>query len=272
MIWLGRIGLARFHQVLRVAVIGALLTATASAAPPSNPAFLGIKMLGGPAAEPGCIVDDVTPGGAAEAAHVRKHDVILALDDVRTGDCTELTAQIIAHQPGDNVKLDILRRAATVQLNLRLRSRAEVLQRKFVGAPLQLDVGDAGDAHPFDLAQLRGETRVLAWFGPSCDGCADLIEKVASKAKVIAVTHDEQKELERARLSAKLGVPVAIVSVKEFDDSAMNEDDRAYFMVIDCRGIVRFVLPIVPDADDADAAVDEVLAAVEQADHARARR
>ena len=40
-------------------------------------------------------------------------------------------------------------------------------------------------------------------------------------------------------------------------------------MVIDCRGVVRFVAPIAPDADDLDAALDEVLAAAEQAEHAR---
>jgi hypothetical protein len=52
----------------------------------------------------------------------------------------------------------------------------------------------------------------------------------------------------------------------------MGDKDRAFFLVIDCKGIVRLVMPIAPDSDDVDAAVDEVLAGAEQADHARARR
>ena len=36
-------------------------------------------------------------------------------------------------------------------------------------------------------------------------------------------------------------------------------------MVVDCRGIVQFVAPIAPDSDDLDAALDELLAAAEQA-------
>ena len=262
--------------MLRVVVIGSVLAAAwpATAAPPSNPAFLGVMMPGGPTSDPGCIVTGVTAGGAAEAAHVMKLDVILAIDGARTASCTELTAQIIAHQPGDEVHLDILRGREHVQLRVRLQSRAEVLQRKYVGAPLrELDVVDYDDAHEFDLGGLRGDTRVLAWFDPRCDGCAPLIEKVASTAKVVAVTYVEHAEGGRGRLSMKLGVPVALLpSQDEFDAAAMNETDRAYFMVIDCHGIVRFVLPVVPDADDADAAVDEVLAAVEQAEHARTHR
>ena len=45
-----------------------------------------------------------------------------------------------------------------------------------------------------------------------------------------------------------------------------------FFLVIDCRGVVRLVAPIAPDADDIDAATDEVLAGAEQAEHARTRR
>jgi len=49
----------------------------------------------------------------------------------------------------------------------------------------------------------------------------------------------------------------------------MGDDDRVYFFVIDCRGVVQLVAPIAPDADDIDASADEVAAAAEQAEHLR---
>ena len=36
-------------------------------------------------------------------------------------------------------------------------------------------------------------------------------------------------------------------------------------MVIDCRGIVQYAVPVVPSSDDADAVLDELYAAAEQA-------
>ena len=49
----------------------------------------------------------------------------------------------------------------------------------------------------------------------------------------------------------------------------MLEDERVFFMVIDGHGVVRFVAPLAPNADDLDAALDDLLAAAEQAEHAR---
>ena len=57
-----------------------------------------------------------------------------------------------------------------------------------------------------------------------------------------------------------------------FDALALKDSLRVSFMVIDCRGVVRFVAPIAPDADDLDAALDDILAAVEQAEYQRNRR
>jgi hypothetical protein len=43
-------------------------------------------------------------------------------------------------------------------------------------------------------------------------------------------------------------------------------------MVLDRTGVVRFIAPISPDDDAADAAIDDVLAAAEQAERAPTSR
>jgi hypothetical protein len=67
-------------------------------------------------------------------------------------------------------------------------------------------------------------------------------------------------------------VPLALATESTFSELAIDDPERVHFMVIDCRGVVRFVAPIAPGSDDLDAAIDEVLAAAEQAEHSRSQR
>ena len=52
----------------------------------------------------------------------------------------------------------------------------------------------------------------------------------------------------------------------------MPDNKRVHLAVIDCQGVVRFVAPLWPGADDEDAVYDEVVAAVEQQTVAHASR
>jgi hypothetical protein len=67
-----------------------------------------------------------------------------------------------------------------------------------------------------------------------------------------------------------LGVRMIVTQDKLF--ATLDETNRIYFMVLDRTGVVRFIAPIAPDDDAADAAVEDVLAAAEQAERARANR
>ena len=273
----------RFGGVRILAVLSLVLVAAAPSAragSPSNPAFLGIAMEQLPAR--GCFVRSVTPDSAAEAAWVQKEDRIVAIDGVATMDCNTLATQIVAHQPGDAIRLDVLRGLDHVVLHAVLMTRAEVLSAKFVGHELDSpEVTDLDDGTSYDLAHLHGRTHVLAWFDArECAACVTLVHRVVDTAEsrkdsacsdVVAVTAGDPKELGDLRLGARLGVPVAISPDLEsyFVDSGLIERDRAYFMVVDGSGLVRVVTPIATDDDDADAALDEVLAAADQAAHAR---
>src|SRR5204863_2623063 len=67
-------------------------------------------------------------------------------------------------------------------------------------------------------------------------------------------------------------LPLAVASDETFEELAIDDPERVYFTVIDSRGVVRFVAPVAPGSDDLEAAVDEVLAAAEQAEHQRMSR
>jgi hypothetical protein len=262
------------------------LTGLAYAGPPSNPAFLGISMEDARyrTAHDGCRVIEVTQMSAAEAAGLHREDVIEALDGVTTASCTQLTAEIIAHAPGDVVKLDVLRGADKIAVKATLSTRAEILSRRLVGRALDsIDAVDVDTKAELDLAELRGDTTVLAWFDVHrCGDCVGLIRRLADVVqaprktgnvpRLLAVTFGSATDLANVHTTQSLGVPLAVVDQRAFETSATNDGDRLFVMVLDRRGHVCFVTPIAPQDDSLDAAIDEVLAAAEQAEHARAAR
>lgn len=272
------------------------LTPAPSAPTSSNPAFLGIKMVDG---NPGCIVEGVTAGSAADDAGLREWDRILALDGVRTPNCTQLRAQIISNAPGHVVRLDVRRKTELISVSAPLSTRAEVLHRRLVGHAMEpTDVVDADDTkQTYDLAQPRGKVTVIGWFMiERCSGCSAVFDRVADNLHahlddsnapfVLAVTPEptpsnvlvSQHALPQASPQIRksygftTSVPLALANPETFAELAIDDPERVHFMVIDCRGVVRFVEPIAPGSDDMDAAVDEVIAAAEQAEHARTQR
>ena len=66
-----------------------------------------------------------------------------------------------------------------------------------------------------------------------------------------------------------LDVPLALADPTLYEEFTIPDTERIHFMVIDCRGVVQYVAPIAPNADDTDAVLDELFAAAEQAVAAR---
>jgi hypothetical protein len=285
---------ASFRQIPHVrwalGLIALGFASSANAAPSSNPAFLGIKMQDHAS---GCQVEGVTTGSAAEDAGLREWDLILAIDGVRTPNCTSLRTQIIANAPGHIVKLDVRRGVDKIVLQAPLSTRAEVLHRRLVGHSMEsTDVTDADDdKRSYDLAESRGKTTIIGWFMiERCAGCSNVFDRVNDAIKdrlkasesaplVLAVSsapprnfNTPAKPLLRKEFGFTTTVPLAVANDETFTELAIDDPERIHFMVIDCRGVVRFVAPVAPGSDDIDAAVDEVLAAAEQAEHSRSQR
>ncbi|MBA3463119.1 MAG: PDZ domain-containing protein [Deltaproteobacteria bacterium] len=256
-------------------VLTALLATTAVAsAKPSNPAFLGISMPGGNGP---CFVEGVTRGSAAKLAGMLKGDVMHSIDGTPTPNCDAVLRAIQGHEPGDQVKIAIARAGRPMVLNVELLSRAEIMRRRLVGQPmLATDLFGVDDQRSLDLSSLRGKTAIVGWFDARrCDGCTQVFGKVASWTRAqtdkpgfppmpLAVTPGQPHEA-KALMPMGLDVPLAIAEREVYEDLVVADADRINFMVIDCRGIVRYVAPISPSADDADAAIDELFAAAEQA-------
>lgn len=261
-------------------IVMVVLGTTAHAGSLSNPSFVGIGMGDVPG---GCQIDTVTKGSPAQDAGIHPLDIVLALDGVMTPNCDVMRNAIIAHPPGEVVRFDVQRSGGHTALDVTLSTRADVLHRRYVGQPMDpielTDVDDA-DRH-VDLTDPH-RTVVVGWFSlEHCVGCAVAFDHVvdrlakrnlASAPLVLAITkRGRHDDLAGFRSAFRSSVPLAVVDDDRFEDLAIDDPDRIHFMVIDCHGVVQFVAPVAPDSDDLDAAIDEVLAATEQAEHASRR-
>jgi hypothetical protein len=136
------------------------------------------------------------------------------------------------------------------------------------------------DKASVDLGAVK-RTTIVGWFPTSCGGCTALLGAVArwnrertdqrASVAVVAATSDPNmhravlENLEQLRLVQRsLEVPLLAADSDTYARFSMKDGDRVHFMVIDCRGIVQYVAPIVPDTDDTGAVLDELYAAAEQ--------
>ena len=264
--------------------IAALLAAAPAHAERSNPAFLGISWDDLPSGP--CEVKEVIADSPAEAADVRATDQVRAFDGVPIPTCQVLTMMIVSHMPGDSVRLDLWRDNRHVVTTAVLSTRSSIANLR-VGKMLEDAVQDYDDGSELNLRDLRGQTTILAWADHlgHCDDCGALIRRVgdrvqerggaATAPQVVAVAKvkgsNELADLQALHLY--LGMRLLVMQVIDgVERSALDEYNRVYFMVLDRTGVVRFIAPISPDDDAADAAIDDVLAAAEQAERAPTSR
>jgi hypothetical protein len=256
-------------------------TSAVAYAKPSNPAFLGISMQDLPPAGPGntagpCMINKITTGSGAYAAGLRQGDLIEKLDGAQAINCDAVLVAVQSHEAGDSLKIDVLRGSRPVTLNASLWSRAEIMRRRLVGQPmLATELHGVGDQRSLDLSSMRGKTQIVGWFDlRHCSGCTGVFAKLAdwSRAQAdkpgftpmpLAVTMGSPMDVKVAPIG--LDVPLALADSDAYEDIVVADSDRINFIVIDSRGIVQYVAPIVPNGDDTDAAIDELFAAAEQA-------
>jgi peroxiredoxin len=278
----------------------------------SNPAFLGIAMVdfaGGceitgitrcsPAEDFGLRESDLVVGIDGDALVDAK-----TLPAQRRTSCDVLREKIMDHNPGDVAAFDVRRNGKATTVKVTLSTRADVQHRCFVGQAVPaIEAQDIDNPkREVDLGELRGKTTVLAWFRLERCGsaCGSVIDKVADGVRdrikdetpeVIGITPYNSDPLQTytksggqvqvvasgsrpfpTRSGFGSTLPLLVAEEDDFSQVTLQESDRVQFMVVDCRGIIRFVAPLAPGSEDLEAAIDEVLAAVEQAEHQRQQR
>lgn len=272
-----------------------MLVASSAHAKPSNPAFLGIGMrdlIAAPQAAVGtgvlttgpCIVDTVTRGSGAKAAGLQPGDILHAIDSAAVSNCDAVLRVVQAHEPGDTVKIKVQRYGRPITLTAQLVSRDEILRRRLVGQPIiATELHGVDEDRSYDLSSLRGKTTIVGWFDARrCDGCGSVFTKLADwarrredkagiQAMPLAVTIGERPEGAAKIMMPTLDVPLALAEQSLYEEFTIPDAERINFMVIDCRGIVQYVAPVVPNGDDTDAVLDELFAAAEQASRRTAR-
>lgn len=271
-----------------------LVSARANAAgQASNPSFLGIEMDDSGI---GCVVRTVTNCSPAQDAGLRFGDFIIGMDgkplvdvhapaSMQTPACTTLRDRILQHAPGDVVTYDVHRGGSITTLKATLSTRADVQHRCFVGQQVpSIDVADIDNPRrETNLSELRGKTTVVAWFRlESCAGCGPVFDRIADgiaerthgdvAPQVVGITPVTKVEQLPKRGGFVPSLPVYLADPQDFSEVTLRESERIQVMVVDCHGVIQFVAPLAPGSDDLDAAIDEVLAAVEQAEHLRTQR
>ncbi|MEO8705796.1 MAG: PDZ domain-containing protein, partial [Kofleriaceae bacterium] len=266
-----------------------LCVAPAAYAKSSNPAFLGVGMQDRGANGSGpCVIETVTKDSGAHAAGLRSNDVFVAIDAAPVANCTALIAAIQTHEPGDTIKIDVTRDTAPMVINAKLHSRADVMRQRVVGQPVPLTSLTRVDNETTSSLGSKGKTTIVGWFDQrNCVGCETVFAALQQWARskstksnqitVVGATSGSPNKSVGENVEdlkgyqRKLDVPLLVADPETFADLAITDADRIHFMVIDCRGIVQYAAPLLPDADDKTAVLDELHAAVEQAARTRGK-
>jgi membrane-associated protease RseP (regulator of RpoE activity) len=276
------------RQILGVRWAGLLLglvASTALAGPrASNPAFLGIQMMGAGGRGP-CMIESATHDGPAEAAGLRSGDVVLAVDGKLIPNCDALLDVITGHAPGDTIEVRVQRLGTAVAVKAQLSTR-DALLHNVIGKPMvATDFIGVDDGTVYDLSALHGRMAIVGLYHPACVDCGSLFGKFLDWARerarrgdgppalVLAVwTGEPSRELKT--LQKSLEVPLATGEFAPGEgmrgspfgrDLVISDRDRLGVIVVDGRGIVQYVGPIAPNGDDTEAVLDELFAAADQA-------
>jgi len=251
--------------------------APAAAGTQSNPAFLGIVMSSIPCPPtsscPGVVVANITPGTPAARAGFFVNDIILRIDGAAVQNPNEAIQLITAKHPGDTIDVEVRRHGVIEHILTRLTTRAEVLFDRYGGHSVDWGEQVAVDGSVFNLSEGTGHATIVGFVTKDCDTCTRVFARIdrwtrkhpgAAALAIVAGDTDAVRAMKKT-----IDVPVVESTMTIRDSGLLFEPERAQFMVIDGRGEVQFVSPIALHGDDVDAAVDEVLAAAEQADRPR---
>jgi len=219
------------------------LAIAASPARADEPAWLGVKL--GPIPEAlaahlkdarGAMVEEVVPGSPAEAAGLKRFDMIVGIDGTALQAPDEIRARVRSGKKGDALKLDVIRGNEKVPVAVTLgempaelpplgqeREKApEKPRRPFLGIGtgpvppvvayhLKLDegvgviVGDVVPGSPAEAAGIASNDVIVAVSGKAVESPEEFVRSLAGKKPGDEVSMEVLHKGEKKAITAKLG-------------------------------------------------------------------
>jgi Do/DeqQ family serine protease len=105
----------------------------------------------------GAIVGTVSPGSPGEKAGLKPGDIITGIDGKTVKNADELTADVVSHEPGTTVKLNVVRNGQPTTINVTLGRRPSGLQEANNGQGNNNEP-DNGNSNDNGTASARGIT------------------------------------------------------------------------------------------------------------------
>lgn len=173
----------------------------------------------------GVLISDVMSKSPAESAKLQSGDVVIKVNDQAVSDPSELQLNIASRNPGETVKLEIVREGKTRNINVKLGEMPEDEAQITATGSVPVDLGFSVSQNNAELAEKYGLS--------NSSGVVITSIKSGSEAQQKGLkAGDRIVEIERK----------SIGSIDDFNKALANiKKDQVVLMLVEVRGGKRFV-------------------------------
>jgi thiol-disulfide isomerase/thioredoxin len=241
-----------------VLAFGVLFALRASAAPPSGPGWLGLRLEAATADEQKALgVERAVPkvvrtfaNSPAEAAGVKPGDFVLAFQGADIADTRDLVTRVGGTPSGTTVSIEVSRSGERVKLETVLVPRPdqqELLRGDWVGKAIPaITLLDAQGNGRIDLGALKGNVVVIDFFATWCGPCKRLSvdlqrlrkELGSSGFEIVSVSSEDADVVKGYSKEHPMPYRVGIDDEKSFEQ-AFSPSVMPTIWIVDRDGVVR---------------------------------
>ncbi len=168
----------------------------------------------------GALIDSIAPGGPAEKAGLKMGDVVTAIDGKSVKGMDDLTMDVIAHTPGSQVKLDVVRNSKPMQLDVTLGQRPNSIDWNKKGQNQNNDNGDNGDNNDNGNGSVTERGITVENLTP------EIAQQINIPASTKGVVVDDVDPASSAADAANLGKGAVIIAVNRQSISSVSDFKR----------------------------------------------
>ncbi len=241
-----------------VLAFGALVALRATAAPPTGPGWLGLRLEAATPDEQKALgVERAVPkvvrtftNSPAEAAGVKPGDFVLAFQGADIADTRDLVTRVGGTTSGTTIRIEVSRNGERVNLETVLAPRPdqqELLRADWVGKTIPaITLLDAQAAGRIDLAGLKGNVIVIDFFATWCGPCKRLSvdlqrlrkELGGAGLEIVSVSSEDADTVKGYSKEHPVPYRVGVDDEKSFEQ-AFSPSVMPTIWVVDRDGVVR---------------------------------